>query len=357
MKNNRLLSIDILRGIAIVGMILVNNVKEESFFIFKHSYWNGLTLSDLVFPFFLYVIGITTYISLSKYNFQVSWPLIGKVTKRTFVLFVLGLIINYAYFVSINGNFLFHDVRVMGVLQRIALCYFIVSVISLIINHRIIPILIFFLLIVYSAILLFMNGYATDNTNIAMLIDEQLFNYSHLYHERPIDPEGLLGILPCVAHTLIGFLFGQAIVTFQEKKKLINVFIIIGFSMFLLGILLSPILPVNKCVWSPTFVLVTCGIASIIEAMLIYLVDDKHYGHYFMSFFIIFGINSLFIYVMSGAITVLFSVTGISAVIYHFFYMLTCCPPIAAFLYSLVFVCLNFAIAYYLYVKKIFIKL
>lgn len=355
--SERLLSLDILRGITIAGMILVNNGWENNFSFLEHSNWNGLTLSDMVFPFFLFMMGITTYISLSKYGFKSSGGVVKKIIRRSLILFLMGFAINYLYASFSTGTLSFQEVRIMGVLQRIAICYLLVSILSLLFSYRILTGIIVLLLLGYGFLLLSYNGYAPDHSNIAMKIDQQVMGYSHLYHLKPIDPEGILGTIPSVANTLIGFLFGRAIVNMENRLVLTRLFGMLGVLMLIAGLMLSFLLPINKCVWSPTFVLVTCGLASVLEASLVIAVDMKKNGNLVFTFFRIFGVNSLFLYVMSGVLTVFLEALGISMMLYDIFYQLTRYPKLAALLYSLTFVILNFVIAYMMYVRKVFIKI
>lgn len=157
----RLLSLDALRGITVAGMILVNNAGGKvSYAPLQHSVWNGLTPCDLVFPFFLFIMGISTYISLNKFNFNVSLQVVTKILKRTFLILCIGWAIGWFDHVC-EGDFLpFVHLRIPGVLQRIALCYCVISFTALFMNHKFIPALTFILLVSYTVILCMGNGYA-----------------------------------------------------------------------------------------------------------------------------------------------------------------------------------------------------
>ena len=211
-KSNRLLSLDILRGITVAGMILVNNGWGESFEMLEHSKWNGMTPCDLVFPFFLFIMGISCYLSLVKSEFKPTAPVIRRVIKRTVLLFAIGLFINW-FDNAIEGDFLcFGHLRIFAVMQRIALCYGIVSLFALFCNHKYTIPVVIGLLVIYSAILVLGNGYAEDaSINVLAQTDLNLFGYDHLYHKSPVDPEGLLGTISSVAHVLLGFYCGKLI--------------------------------------------------------------------------------------------------------------------------------------------------
>ena len=302
----RLLSLDILRGITVAGMILVNNGNGESFEMLEHSKWNGMTPCDLVFPFFLFIMGVSTYLSLSKNGFKPSSPVVWKIIRRTLLLFGIGLAINW-FDHAIEGDFLcFGHLRIWAVLQRIALCYGIVSLIALFVNHKWIVPTVIALLLGYSAILIWGDGYAEDeNTNILARVDLRLFGYDHLYHKSPVDPEGLLGTISSVAHVLIGFYCGKLIKQRQEVRSKVLAIFFVGAVLALGGYLLSYGLPLNKRIWSPSYVLLTCGMASSLLALLMTVIDIRGHRRW-ATFFQVFGINPLFLYVASEVFAIIF---------------------------------------------------
>ena len=232
-QKQRLLSLDILRGITVAGMIMVNNGYMESFEMLEHSEWNGMTPCDLVFPFFLFIMGISTYLSLSKYQFQPTKKVICKILKRTVLLFLIGLAIHW-FAHAIDGDFwCFPHLRIWAVLQRIALCYGIVSLFAIFVSHKWVIPAIVVLLAIYSAILLLGNGYAQDGSNILARVDIALFGSEHLYHKGPVDPEGLLGTISSVAHVLIGFYCGMRMKKADTvNQKVISFFFIFGILVY-----------------------------------------------------------------------------------------------------------------------------
>ena len=269
-KNKRLLSLDVLRGLTVAGMILVNNGYGESFEMLQHSKWNGMTPCDLVFPFFLFIVGVSCYLSMSKFNFKPSRPTLLKVLRRTVLLFALGLFINW-FDHAIEGDLLcFGHLRLWAVLQRIALCYFFASLFALYVSHRYTIHTIIGLLAVYALILLWGNGYAEDaSANILAQVDISLFGIEHLYHKSPVDPEGLLGTISGVAHVLLGFWCGQQIKQRKNiEEKTLAVFAL-GAVCVVGGYLLSYGLPLNKRIWSPSYVLMTCGLCALLLALFI----------------------------------------------------------------------------------------
>ena len=363
MQNNRLLSLDILRGITVAGMILVNNGWGESFEMLGHAAWNGMTPCDLVFPFFLFIMGISCYLSLVKSEFKPTPKVIRRIVKRTVLLFAIGLFINW-FDNAIEGDLLcFGHLRIWAVMQRIALCYGIVSLFALFCNHRYTIPVVIVLLAVYTAILIFGNGYAEDaGVNILARVDLQLFGYDHLYHKSPVDPEGLLGTISSVAHVLLGFYCGKLIRQKESVSDKVIAFFVVGTILVIGGYLLSYGLPLNKHIWSPSYVMVTCGLASLLQAFLMYMIDLSgsklftiHYSLF--TFFRVFGVNALALYVSSELLAILLGNLGVSETVYNAIHSVI--PPLkwASLAYALYFVALNFAIGYVLYRKKIYIKL
>jgi len=353
--SQRLLSLDILRGITVAGMIMVNNGYGESFEMLQHVAWNGMTPCDLVFPFFLFIMGVSTYLSLSKSHFQMSRPLLWKITRRTALLFFIGLAINW-FDHAIGGDFLcFGHLRIWAVLQRIALCYGIVSVYVLLVNHRWIVPTIIVLLVAYSVILIAGNGYAEDTTNILARVDLSLFGYDHLYHKSAVDPEGLLGTIS-VAHVLIGFYCGKQIRQRMEVRDKVLALFFVGAVLALGGYLLSYGLPLNKRIWSPSYVMMTCGLASLLQAFLMYVIDIRQSVSW-TTFFHVFGVNALALYVSSELLAILLGHVGVSEYVYQAIHTVVGPLKWASLAYALYFVLLNFVIGYVLYRKKIYIKL
>ncbi len=353
----RLVSLDVLRGITVAGMILVNNgAGKETFEPLKHVEWNGLSLADLVFPFFLFMVGISTFISLRKFQFQLSPQLARKILKRTLLILLIGWGI-YWFEGICKADFLpFDHIRIPGVLQRIAICYGIVSLLAVTMKHKWMPLLAGILLVVYTAILLMGNGYACDSTNFLSIVDDNLFGNVHLYHKSPVDPEGLLGIIPSVAHTLIGFWCGKILMEHKElNDKMLHLFIF-GFTLIAIGFVLSYGLPLNKRIWSPSFVLVTCGMATALLSWLIYVIDVKE-SKKWTPFFICFGVNPLFLYVFSELLAIVFQDFGIKKVIYGGIHAVILNPYFASLCYAIVFVLFNWVVGYPLFKKKIYIKI
>lgn len=359
---NRLKSLDVMRGLTVALMILVNNGGEHNYSFLEHSKWNGLTPCDLVFPFFLFMVGMSTFISLKKTEFKPSAHVYRKIAKRTILLFLIGLGINWFDMIC-NGDALdFAHLRIWAVLQRIAICYGVVALLAITLNHRYFIHTIIGLLVVYMGILVFGNGYAYDaSTNILAQVDRSIFGINHLYQRSPVDPEGLLSTIPSIAHTMIGFLCCKYIsVAGQTVDSKIKVLKVAGLVMVALGFGLSLIgFGINKRIWSPSYVFVTCGFASWILGILLQFIDNKPSckDNILTKGLLAFGMNPLFLYVMSEALAILFGSFDIKAEIFIGIQSVISDEYVASLTYALFFVAIHAAMGIWMYHRKIFIKL
>lgn len=374
----RLKSLDIMRGLTVALMILVNNGGEQNYHILTHSKWNGLTPCDLVFPFFLFMMGMSTYLSLRKTEFKPSLIIYRKIAKRTILLFLIGLSINWFDMICSGNGLDFAHLRIWAVLQRIALCYGIVSLLAIHINQRYFVHIILGIIIVYMGILAFGNGYAYDaSVNIIAQADLHFFGYDHLYHKSPVDPEGLLSTLPAIAHTMIGFLCCKYIsIAGQNVHSKIKFLKISGLVMLILGFFLSLIgFGINKRIWSPSYVFVTCGFAAWTLSLLIQRIDRgeisaegkieanaegktiKTKENPITVLFLSFGMNPLFLYVLSEFLAIVFGTYGIKDDLLGLIRNVISDEYLVSFTYALFFVAIHAAMGIWMYQKKIFIKL
>ncbi|MDR0939612.1 MAG: heparan-alpha-glucosaminide N-acetyltransferase domain-containing protein [Mediterranea sp.] len=366
-KSKRLLSLDVLRGLTVAGMILVNTPGSWSYVYepLKHASWMGLTPTDLVFPFFMFMMGISTYISLRKYAFRLTGEAARKILRRAAVLFILGFLLNlYGGAMFGEGNVLEH-VRVLGVLQRFAICYAAAALIGLTMKHRHIPYLIAVLLLGYWLILLLGNGFAYDHGNILAIVDRAVLGPNHLLDDHGIDPEGVLSQIPSVAHVLVGFCCGRWLLEAKEvRDKMLRLFLV-GTTLALAGYLLSYGCPIGKKAWTPTFVLVTCGMASALLALLIELIDVRGRTRWSRPFET-FGVNPLFLYVFSEALAITLDVVpvpfGATGGSLHGFVYAGCLQPLlgnygGSLAYAVLFVALCWAVGEALRRKGIYIKI
>ena len=354
-ENKRLASLDVLRGITVAGMILVNNEAGDTFTPLAHSKWNGMTPCDLVFPFFLYIMGISTFLSLRKFGFKWSPAVARKIAKRTILIFLIGLGINWLSNV-VGGDWGLGHLRIMAVLQRIALCYCAVSLLALFVNHKYSLHIAIGLLAIYTVILLLGNGYATDASNIALCIDKAILGGNHLYTHSPIDPEGLLGTIPAIAHTLIGFWCGRAMMQAESTREKVLRFLLAGAVLVFAGYLLSYGLPLNKSIWSPSFTLMTTGLASLLQGILMYTIDIKNQRNWTTPF-LVFGVNPLFLYVLSEVMAIVCWNIGLYSMLNNGIHAIVTNNQWASLCFALVIVTVCSLIGWWLYKRKIFIKI
>ena len=352
----RLLSLDILRGITVAGMIVVNNGYGESFGALRHSAWNGITPCDLVFPFFLFIMGLSAYLSLSKGGFACNKATVVKILKRTINILLVGWAI-YWFHNILKGDWLpFGHMRALGVLHRIALCYCIVSLLAITIRHKHFLWLIPSLLVAYAAMLLLGNGYENTTESIIAKVDTAVLGVNHLYTKAAIDPEGLLSTIPSIAHTLIGFLCGSVIVKHKDNGEKVQLLFVAGFFLLTLGWLLTDALPANKRIWSPSYALITTGGASLLLATLMYFIDVRGCQKG-LTFFHVFGVNPLALYVLSELLSIVSGRIGASHAVGEAICRIIPEARLAGAVYAIIFMLVCYFVGYILYKRKIFIKL
>src|SRR6266481_2708226 len=286
-RPGRLLSLDVLRGLTIAFMILVNNNGNESqaYWPLKHAAWNGFTPTDLVFPTFLFLVGISTVYSTAARLAQgtTRQSLFQHVLRRSIILYLLGLVVNsFPYFHL-------HTMRFYGVLPRIAICYIIIASLYLLIpGWRSKATLAVATLIGYWVLMRFVPvpGYGIPTHDIPLLdrdanltawLDRQIFSASHLY-ERTRDPEGLLSTIPSVATAILGLLTGIWLRTQRTLRAKAAGIATAGLTGVLLGGLWNLSFPINKKLWTSSYVLFAGGLSLLLLALCLLIVDLRQKG-------------------------------------------------------------------------------
>lgn len=383
-NKNRLLSLDVLRGASVAGMIFVNNPGDEhTYSLLLHADWIGLTLADLVFPFFVFIMGISIAFSLKGYNYTFSYTLCKKIVSRAIILYLIGVALSYIshFFGRLSsplaeGNsytqHLWYSIQAwentfkLGVMQRLGICYVVVAFLALFIRHRYFPYTLITILIGYAVLLLVGNGYVYGPTNVLSIVDRAILGVEHMPTiHHGIQPEGILSSIPAIAHTMLGFCVGKMLLQQKEIEWRIKILSLLGTGLIFVGFLLSFFLPLCKKNWSPSFVLVTCGLASFLLGILTWVIDKKGYKNWCL-FFHVFGVNPLFIYVLAALGATLLYVFklnfgGIFLCISDFIVNVLLSPItnlyIRSLIYAFSFVFLNWLFGYWLYKNKIFIKI
>jgi predicted acyltransferase len=299
MSNQRFLSLDVFRGMTICLMIIVNTPGDgaATFAPFLHAEWNGFTPTDLVFPSFLFAVGNAMSFVLPKWEKLPNSTVSFKILKRTLLIFLLGYLMYWFPFTGSIG-----ETRILGVLQRIALCYGIGSFIAYYMHERVVMILSALLLLIYWY--LSMNfgivGNVPNQQNAGFIFDKWIMGEAHMYHGEgfAFDPEGWLSTLPAIVNVLIGFRVGKFI---QEKGKTyegLTHLLMWGAGFIFLGFMWNYQFPINKKLWSSSFVMLTVGLDMVIIGTIIYRIELQRQLQ-FSGFFEVFGKNPLVIYLFS----------------------------------------------------------
>ena len=384
-KPQRLLSIDVLRGLTIAFMIIVNDqIGPSPFHQLTHASWNGLTATDLVFPTFLFLVGLTTVLSLSSRVARGARraELFKHALRRSVLLIFLGFVVN---------NFpLFHltTARYYGVLPRIGICYLVVAALFLISQSWKDKVAIAIAcLLAYWALMRFVPvpGYGLPthdvvlndpDGNLGAWLDRLLFSAGHLY-ERTRDPEGLLSTLPAIATALLGMLAGLWLRSPGTVTRKVRNLAIAGVGLILLGAAWNPWFPVNKKLWTSSYVLVAGGISTVLLASSIALIDLWRVGRAKAESddpaklehpvpyrpLLVLGTNAILAYLVSELADPLLRLVHLGSgatlklVVTRTILGTVPSPALASLTYSLIYLLVCWALVYPLYRKRIFLRI
>lgn len=366
-RSGRLLSLDAFRGITVAAMILVNNpgTWEAIYPPLRHAEWNGWTPTDLIFPFFLFIVGVSISLALARRveSGGAQRDLFLKIIKRTFIIFGLGLVIYGFPFYQLSM------IRIPGVLQRIALCYLIAAILFLKTGWRAQALIASALLIVYwlAMMVIPVPGYGAGDLskegNLAAYIDRALLS-GHLW--TPVyDPEGLLSTVPAIATTIFGVLAGQWIGSRREQMEKVTGLFVAGAFAIIIGWAWGGLFPINKALWTSSYTVFTAGMALQFSALFYWLIDVKGYRRWATPF-VVFGLNAIAIYALSSIIEIaidVWKVTGrggmpvsVKEFLYDQIFASWALPVNASLLWAVSYVLLWFGLAGLLYWRRIFIK-
>jgi predicted acyltransferase len=330
--NQRFYSLDVFRGATVCLMILVNNPGTWTHIYppLKHAAWHGLTPTDLVFPFFLFAVGNALAFVMPKMKAAGNAVFWKKVLKRTAIIFLIGLFLNWWPFVKWEqGSYVFREwldpknpengVRILGVLQRIALCYFFAAVLIYYLRPRKAFYIGLILLLIYWMLCYVGNPedpysllgwFGTD-------IDKKMLGVAHLYKGEgvPFDPEGLISTITAIVEVIFGYMVGDYI---QQKGKSLEIqtgnvntynvgpyqmvtgLFVAGVAMLITGYCWDMVFPINKKIWTSSYTIYTSGLATITIATMIYFIEIKQTRNWLTKFFDVFGKNALFVFALSA---------------------------------------------------------
>ncbi len=360
---DRIISVDIFRGMTIVLMILVNTpgTWSDVYAPLLHAEWHGYTPTDLVFPFFLFIVG--TSIVFAYKNKTATPSTYKKIVIRSLKLIGLGIFLG-AFTISFPFIKEFAEIRFPGVLQRIGVVFFFASILFLNLNWKKLIVVAAILLITYWLLMVFVPVAGMDSTlerapnNFANYVDLNVFG-THMW-KPDYDPEGLLSTIPSIVSSLLGIFTGLILISNQNKK--VTLLFGIGGSLLLIGHLWDLFFPINKALWTSSFVLVTAGWANVVLALIYYLTDVKKIQ--FGNIFRYAGANAIVVYFLSSFITKLFYLikvneeTSLHAWMFQKIYVQDFMSmQMSSLLYGLSVVAFYCLLAYVLYKRKIFIKI
>ena len=391
--NQRYYSLDVFRGATVCLMILVNNPGSWGHIYppLKHAPWHGLTPTDLVFPFFLFAVGNAMAFVMPRLEAAGDAIFWKKVLKRTAIIFLIGLFLNWWPFVKWqDGELVFrhwvdpknpeNGVRILGVLQRIALCYFFASVIIYYLRLRKAFYLGFILLLIYWLLCYVTNPsdpYSLEGW-FGTAIDKAILGIPHLYKGEgiPFDPEGLVSTIPAIVQVIFGYVIGDYI---QKKGKatetqpgsinnngpyqMVTGLFVAGVAMTITGVCRDMIFPINKKIWTSSFTIYTSGLATITIATMIYMIEIRNIKGRLSRFFDVFGKNALFVFALSAFLPKGLSLIRLSdgANPWNFLYtkgfaFIPADPRLGSLLYALCVIIFMWAICNWMDKKKIYIK-
>ncbi len=356
----RYVALDAFRGLTIALMILVNTPGSWSYVYapLLHAQWHGLTPTDLVFPFFMFIVGSAMFFAFKKQEFSLSSPLAVKIVKRSVLIFLIGFLLNIYPFTESAESW-----RVMGVLQRIGIAYFFAAFIVLSCKRNLIFIIALLILLVYPMILqLAGDGAYLLETNLVREIDLMILGASHMYSGMGVafDPEGIVSTLPSIVSVLIGFEVTRFISQVPDKHTSLRNLLVLGITGLAIGLLLDAVVPINKALWTSSYVILTAGFACLTLALFVFVIDIKRINKP-VTPLLIYGTNPLFIYVLSWlwvASYVFFDLGGVPLNQWMFNSLATLMPEkLASFVFALSHVVLFGWFSKLLFDRKIFIKI
>jgi predicted acyltransferase len=371
-NSNRFVTLDVFRGFTVFLMIIVNTPGSGAipFSQLEHAQWNGCTLTDLVFPSFLFAVGNAMPFAFKKLQDASEKIILYNIFKRSFLIFFVGYLLTwYTTMHFVNGQVVFvplNQTRIMAVLQRIALCYLVAALIVHYFSLSWIVIISIFLLLLYWLMLYLLGDAGAQLTitgNAVRKIDLAVFSAQHMYREQGIvfDPEGLLSTLPAVVNVLAGYVTGWFILKKDKTYETVAKLALSGLVLIFVALCWNYFFPFNKRLWTSSYVVFTTGIDIAVLSLLFYCIEIRNIktGVYFFS---VMGKNPLFIYVLSNLFLFFLILPVANNIIFIdwvnavFFQRMT--PgPIGSLLFSIAFTMLCWSFGCIMDKRKIYIRL
>ena len=366
----RLLSLDVFRGMTVAGMVLVNNPGTWGaiYSPLGHAEWHGITPTDFIFPFFLFIVGVAIPLALGKRVEEgVTRDVYLKIVRRSLIIFGLGL------FLAAFPFFDLANLRIPGVLQRIAVCYLIASLIFLHTNWKQQTIIGIVLLLIYWFLMVAVPVPGCEITsiddkacNLAAYFDRAVFGLEHIWKSAKVyDPEGILSTIPAVVTTLSGILTGTWLKTRRSDFEKVGGLFFFGVVLCACGWCWNFFFPFNKALWTSSYVVYTTGLALCFLGFCYWLVDIKGYKKWSKPF-VIFGVNALALFFFSGLLARLLGVIKVAGTegksislqkwIFDNLFGPYAAPVNASLAYAVCFILLWLFLMWLLYRKRIFIK-
>lgn len=375
----RLISLDVFRGITIAGMVLVNNPGTWGaiYSPLKHAEWHGWTPTDFIFPFFLFIVGIAIPLALGKRVDEggVKAGVYLKIVRRSIVIFLLGIFLaSFPFYDFAKGTwFDWSMLRIPGVLQRIAVCFLITSLIFLHTNWRQQSIIAVVLLFLYWILMTVVPVPGCELTtiddkacNLAAYIDRMILTENHIWKAGKVyDPEGILSTIPAISTTLAGVLTGHWLKTKRDDMDKVAGMFFFGIVLVAIGWGWHLLFPINKPLWTSSYVVFTAGMALCFLAFCYWLIDIKGYKAWTKPF-VIFGVNALALFVGSGMMARLLGIIKVPGAegnyialqkfIFDNFYLSWTSPINASLAYAITFILVWLFIMWLLYRRQVYIK-
>lgn len=368
---NRLISLDVFRGMTIAGMIMVNNPGSWSAIYppLAHAEWNGWTPTDFIFPFFLFIVGIAIPLALSKKieNDGVSKDVYLKIFRRAALIFFIGLFLHAMPFFELS------TLRIPGVLQRIAVCYLIASLIFLHTNWKQQTIIGVALLLIYWILMTTIPVPGCEVTtmndkacNLSAYLDRAVIGLDHIWKQGKVyDPEGILSTVPSIVTTISGILTGTWLKSKRENLDKVSGILFFGITLVALGWAWDFFFPINKALWTSSYVLFTSGMALCFLGFCYWLIDIKGYTKWTKPF-VIFGVNALALYVFSGIVSKLIDIIKVTGAdgnpialkswIFQNIFLQLASPINASLMFAVTYILIWLFLMWLLYRKEIYIK-